>query len=230
MHERRLRVLPLGRCGLILTAGCCVPVGHPVPTTTDRPALRRRAGHGPDHRSAPGRAGAVARPARGVPADRRHPRRETGADRGGLRPAAPDHPAAGERDRRHARPAELAPGSARRAARPGRDRRGPTGFSRRRRPGRALGRGRRGPHAGAPHADLVLIDSGLDDRGALDFTVPGLVAATPAEVAGQLKASGNLPDLRGFTVILVGIGYTAAPQPRCRTSGAATSPRSGPRS
>jgi len=66
---------------------------------------------------------------------------------------------------------------------------------------------------GAPDADLVLIDSGLDDRGALDFTVPGLVAATPAEVAGQLKATGNLPDLQGFTVILVGMGYTAAPQP-----------------
>ncbi len=67
--------------------------------------------------------------------------------------------------------------------------------------------------AGAAQADLVLIDSGLDDRGALDFTVPGLVAATPAEVAAQLKAAGNLPDLRGFTVVLVGIGYTAAPQP-----------------
>ena len=66
---------------------------------------------------------------------------------------------------------------------------------------------------GAGDAELVLIDSGLDDRGALDFTVPGLLAATPAEVAGQLKASGNLPDLRGFTVILVGVGYTAAPQP-----------------
>ena len=66
--------------------------------------------------------------------------------------------------------------------------------------------------AGDPHAELVLIDSGLDDRGALDFTVPGMVAATPAEVAQQLKASGNLPDLRGFTVLLVGIGYTAPPQ------------------
>lgn len=66
---------------------------------------------------------------------------------------------------------------------------------------------------GAGDAELVLVDSGLDDRGALDFTVPGLLAATPAEVAGQLKASGNLPDLRGFTVILVGVGYTAAPQP-----------------
>jgi OmpA-OmpF porin, OOP family len=67
--------------------------------------------------------------------------------------------------------------------------------------------------AGIPHAALVLLDSGLNDRGALDFTVPGLVAATPSEVAGQLKGSGDLPDLRGFTVLLVGLGYTAFPQP-----------------
>jgi OmpA-OmpF porin, OOP family len=66
---------------------------------------------------------------------------------------------------------------------------------------------------GVPYAYLVLVDSGVDDRGALDFTVPGLVAATPAEVTGQLKSTGNLPDLEDFTVILVGIGYTAAPQP-----------------
>jgi len=65
---------------------------------------------------------------------------------------------------------------------------------------------------GEPHAELVLIDSGLDDRGALDFTVPGLIAATPAEVAQQLDDSGNLPGLRGFTVVLVGLGYTASPQ------------------
>jgi OOP family OmpA-OmpF porin len=65
---------------------------------------------------------------------------------------------------------------------------------------------------GYPHAELVLIDSGLDDRGALDFTVPGMLAADPAEVVRQLTASGNLPDLRGFSVVLVGIGYTAPPQ------------------
>jgi outer membrane protein OmpA-like peptidoglycan-associated protein len=66
--------------------------------------------------------------------------------------------------------------------------------------------------AGDPHAELALIDSGLDDRGALDFIVPGMLAAAPAEVARQLQASGNLPDLRGFTVLLVGIGYTSPPQ------------------
>jgi outer membrane protein OmpA-like peptidoglycan-associated protein len=65
---------------------------------------------------------------------------------------------------------------------------------------------------GEPHAELVLIDSGLDDRGALNFTVPGMVGAEPTEVVQQLKVSGNVPDLRGFTVLLVGIGYTTAPQ------------------
>jgi outer membrane protein OmpA-like peptidoglycan-associated protein len=66
--------------------------------------------------------------------------------------------------------------------------------------------------AGTPHAWLVLLDSGLDDRGALDFTVPGMLAATPAEVAGQLRGDGELPPLRGFTVVLAGLGYTAPPQ------------------
>jgi outer membrane protein OmpA-like peptidoglycan-associated protein len=66
--------------------------------------------------------------------------------------------------------------------------------------------------AGAPHADLILLDSGLDDRGALDFTVPGMLAADPSEVAGQLRATGNELALRGFTVLLVGIGFTAPPQ------------------
>ena len=65
---------------------------------------------------------------------------------------------------------------------------------------------------GVPAAELVLLDSGLDDRGALNFTVPGMVAATPSEVAGQLKSTGNLPNLSGFTVVLSGIGYTAPPQ------------------
>jgi OmpA-OmpF porin, OOP family len=65
---------------------------------------------------------------------------------------------------------------------------------------------------GRRHPELILIDSGLDDRGPLNFTVPGMLAATPAEVARQIKKSGDLPELRGCTVVLVGIGYTASPQ------------------
>jgi len=66
--------------------------------------------------------------------------------------------------------------------------------------------------AGAPRAWLVLLDSGLDDGGALDFTVPGVMAAAPAEVAGQLRGDDELPRLDGFTVVLAGLGYTAPPQ------------------
>lgn len=62
------------------------------------------------------------------------------------------------------------------------------------------------------HGDLVLIDTGLDDRGALNFTVPGLLAADPAEITSQLRATGTLPSLHGFTVTVAGLGYTAPPQ------------------
>ncbi|WP_300607055.1 OmpA family protein [Trebonia sp.] len=65
---------------------------------------------------------------------------------------------------------------------------------------------------GGTGIEIVLIDSGLDDRGALNFTVPGLLAATPAEVVSQLRATGNLPELHRLTVVLVGLGYTAPPQ------------------
>jgi outer membrane protein OmpA-like peptidoglycan-associated protein len=56
------------------------------------------------------------------------------------------------------------------------------------------------------------VDRGLDDRGTLDFTVPGLLAAMPSEVTDQLRHSGDLPHLRGFTVVLAGLGYTSPPQ------------------
>jgi OmpA-OmpF porin, OOP family len=65
---------------------------------------------------------------------------------------------------------------------------------------------------GLPRAVLVLLDSGLDDRGALSFTAPGMLAAEPSEVAAQLRATGSELHLRGFTVELVGIGFTAPPQ------------------
>src|SRR5258708_244190 len=66
--------------------------------------------------------------------------------------------------------------------------------------------------AGAPHACLILLDSGLDDRGVLNFTVPGVMAAAPSEVVGQLRAEGDLPSLHGFTVVLAGLGYTSPPE------------------
>ncbi|WP_079054374.1 OmpA family protein [Streptomyces graminilatus] len=67
--------------------------------------------------------------------------------------------------------------------------------------------------AGSERPELVLVDAGLNDHGALDFTVPGMLAADPSETAEAMRDSGNLPKkLRGTTVNLVGLGFTAPPQ------------------
>jgi len=63
-----------------------------------------------------------------------------------------------------------------------------------------------------PGGTVVLVDSGVQTVAPLDFHVPGLLDADPAAVAQQLSTSGYLPDLSGRTVVLAGIGYTAAPQ------------------
>jgi len=42
--------------------------------------------------------------------------------------------------------------------------------------------------------------------------VPGMLAAFPSEVVGQLRHDGELPPLGGFTVVLAGLGYTSPPQ------------------
>jgi outer membrane protein OmpA-like peptidoglycan-associated protein len=65
---------------------------------------------------------------------------------------------------------------------------------------------------GEPHTTLVLADSGLDDRGALNFTAPGMLAAQPDDVTRQLSSDGNQPHLKGMSIILSGIGYTAPEQ------------------
>jgi OOP family OmpA-OmpF porin len=65
---------------------------------------------------------------------------------------------------------------------------------------------------GIPHATLVLADAGLDDRGALNFTRRGMLAAEPSDLIGQLKRNSEEPDLSGMSVTLSGIGYVAPPQ------------------
>lgn len=65
---------------------------------------------------------------------------------------------------------------------------------------------------GRPHAVLILMDAGLDDRGGLNFTRPGMLAAEPGDLTRQLRGSGDDPHLKGMSVVLSGIGYTAAPQ------------------
>lgn len=65
---------------------------------------------------------------------------------------------------------------------------------------------------GSPHARIVVIDSGLPDRGALNMTTPGMIAADPSEVAGFLAGQHALDKVKGMTVDLIGIGYTTSPQ------------------
>lgn len=65
---------------------------------------------------------------------------------------------------------------------------------------------------GARGGTIVLVDSGLQTTGALDYTQNGMLAASPQDVVKALSASGQLPDLAGVTVHLVGIGQAVAPQ------------------
>jgi outer membrane protein OmpA-like peptidoglycan-associated protein len=61
---------------------------------------------------------------------------------------------------------------------------------------------------------VVLVDSGLQTTGSLLYQSQGLLLASGQEVVAQLRSSGELPDLRGITVVLSGVGDTANPQPR----------------
>jgi OmpA-OmpF porin, OOP family len=66
--------------------------------------------------------------------------------------------------------------------------------------------------AAAPGGVVVLVDSGLQTTAPLNFTQPGLLDADAGEIADELSNRHALPDLSDRTVILAGIGYTAAPQ------------------
>lgn len=59
---------------------------------------------------------------------------------------------------------------------------------------------------------IFLEDSGLQDVKPLDFRTRGELEALPSAVVSFLSGEGEIPDLAGITVYLVGIGYTAPPQ------------------
>ena len=59
---------------------------------------------------------------------------------------------------------------------------------------------------------LVVVDSGLSTKGAVDFGRRGMLDADPGEVADTLADFGQLPDLKGFSVVFQGLGDTAEPQ------------------
>ncbi|GLW91198.1 OmpA family protein [Actinokineospora globicatena] len=60
---------------------------------------------------------------------------------------------------------------------------------------------------------VVVMDSGLATAGAVSFLTTGMFDADPGEVAEFLASKQLLPALRGKTVLLVGLGETAEPQP-----------------
>lgn len=59
---------------------------------------------------------------------------------------------------------------------------------------------------------IVLVDSGLQTMGILDYTQRGMLRADPSDLVDGLRGSGQLPDLSGLRVFVVGLGDTAAPQ------------------
>ncbi len=59
---------------------------------------------------------------------------------------------------------------------------------------------------------VVLVDSGLSTVAPLDFRQPGLLDAPVTDTVEFLRANDALPDLRGATVILAGLGDTSDPQ------------------
>jgi len=60
---------------------------------------------------------------------------------------------------------------------------------------------------------LVVDNSGLGTTGFLDYRQAGLLEATPADLVGFARAHHELPDAQGIHVILLGVGWTAPPQP-----------------
>ncbi len=59
---------------------------------------------------------------------------------------------------------------------------------------------------------VVVLDSGLQTTGSLDYTQPGMLSADPENITDALEKSGQLPDLSGTSVLFIGLGYAAAPQ------------------
>lgn len=76
----------------------------------------------------------------------------------------------------------------------------------------ALAMARDAASNGSGHAQLVVVDSGLSDTGAVNFTVAGMLAADPAAIAHDVTVAGQCPVNAGMHVDFVGLGYGVAPQ------------------
>ena len=67
-------------------------------------------------------------------------------------------------------------------------------------------------HSASDAGTIVLMDSGLQTQGILDYTQKGMLGAEPTELVDGVQRSGQLPDLTGVRVFVIGLGDTAAPQ------------------
>ncbi|MGH4024895.1 MAG: OmpA family protein, partial [Pseudonocardiaceae bacterium] len=63
---------------------------------------------------------------------------------------------------------------------------------------------------------VVLVDSGLSTAGAVRFDEKTAVDIEVNDMVTSLRDNGALPDFRGLTVVFVGIGEVAPPQPALR--------------
>lgn len=78
----------------------------------------------------------------------------------------------------------------------------------------ALDTAARTVHAIAPKGTVILVDNGLQTSGALRYQSEDLLLASGSDVVAHLRSMGQLPDLGGLTVVLIGLGDTAPPQQR----------------
>lgn len=67
-------------------------------------------------------------------------------------------------------------------------------------------------HSASDAGTIVLMDSGLQTQGILDYTQKGMLRAEPTDLVDGVQQSGQLPDLSGVRVFVLGLGDTAAPQ------------------
>jgi outer membrane protein OmpA-like peptidoglycan-associated protein len=67
-------------------------------------------------------------------------------------------------------------------------------------------------HATSAAGTVVLMDSGLQTQGILDYTQEGMLAAEPSELVDGVRRAGQLPDLSGIRVFVLGLGDVASPQ------------------
>ncbi len=60
---------------------------------------------------------------------------------------------------------------------------------------------------------IAVIDSGLQTAGSIRFQDSGMFSADPREIADYLNKNGLIPDMENRSLLFIGLGLTAKPQP-----------------